>query len=153
MDFIAVRKSVDEVIAAMWDTDREARFFIRSGWPGASCEHVAVAVAAVLEDRGLGQWTLVQASRPGELNGHAWLELLGPDGAVLFSIDATLHQFDEYDTPFIGDGSTPAADDFTEVNYRGSIWDWPYLGSDQSIFQRLIRAVREKLPRRSSFPE
>jgi len=36
------------------------------------------------------------------------------DGEVLFSIDATAHQFAEVDAPFIGHGRTPSANRFTE---------------------------------------
>lgn len=104
-----------------------------------------IAVAAVLEDRHLGQWTLVEAKRPGELNGHSWLEWRDVDGTVLYSIDATLHQFDEYPEPFVGEGQTPAAIDFVDVHYAGEIWGWPWLGSDNQIFRRLIRAVRALL--------
>lgn len=145
MNHIAVRATIDEVIAAMWATDPRERLFVRDGWPGASCENVAIAVAATLEDRGLGQWIFVQASRPGEINGHAWLEWHARDGSVEFSIDPTLHQFDGHSHPFVGEGVTPAADDFTNVNYRGLIWGWPWLGTDRQIFRRLISAVREQL--------
>jgi len=145
MNDIAVRATVEEVIDAMWATDPMEHLFVRNGWPGASCENVSIAVAATLEDRGLGQWTFVQASRPGELNGHAWLESYAQDGTVIFSIDATLHQFDGYSYPFVGEGVTPAAAEFTNVNYRGSIWEWPWLGGDHQIFRRLICAVREQL--------
>ncbi|MEC5148897.1 hypothetical protein RCH22_000538 [Cryobacterium psychrotolerans] len=102
--------------------------------------------AVVVKTRGrvpFGQWTFVQASRPGELNGHAWLEWQATDGTVEFSIDLTLHQFAGHRDPFIGDGRTPAANEFTDVNYRGSIWEWPYLGTESQIFRRLIREVRE----------
>jgi hypothetical protein len=145
VDYIAVRATVEDVIDAMWATDPREHLFVRDGWPGASCENVAVAVAATLEDRGLGQWTFVQASRPEELNGHAWLEWVEPDGITDFSIDPTLHQFDGHSGPFIEKGATPAAKEFTEVQYRGPIWEWPYLGTDEQIFRRLIRAVQEQL--------
>ncbi|MDY7530013.1 MULTISPECIES: hypothetical protein [unclassified Cryobacterium] len=145
MDYIAVRATVEDVIDAMWATDPKERLFVRDGWPAASCENVAVAVAAMLEERGLGQWTFVQASRPGGLSGHAWLEWQATDGTVEFSIDPTLHQFAGHRDPFIGDGLTPAANEFTDVNYRGSIWEWPYLGTESQIFRRLIRAVREQV--------
>ena len=145
MDFDAVRGIVDDVIEAMWATDPRDRLFVRDGWPGASCENVAVSVAAVLEDRGLGRWTYVVASRPNELNGHAWLEWRAPDGTTLFTIDPTLHQFDKWAGPFVGEGPTPAADEFTDVRWEGIIWDWPYLGNDRQIFRRLIHAVRKQL--------
>ncbi|WP_374313773.1 hypothetical protein [Microbacterium sp.] len=104
MNFDQVRETVDDVIAAMFATDPDERLFIREWWPGASCEHVAVAVAAVLEDRGLGVWTFIVAARPGEPNGDAWLEWYNSERAVQFSIDPTLHQFTEWEEPFVGEG-------------------------------------------------
>lgn len=145
MNFDAVREIVDDVIDAMWATDPRENLFVRDGWPGASCEHVAVAVAAVLEDRGLGQWTFVQASRPGEINGHAWLEWRDQRGTVLFAIDPTLQQFEHHTKPFVGEGTTPAAREFTDVHYEGVIWEWPWLGTENQVFRRLIRAVRTQL--------
>jgi hypothetical protein len=153
MDFDAVRRTVEEVVAAMWATDTERRLFPRGWWPGSSCEHLALATAAVLEDRGFGQWTFVSAGRPdGTPEGHAWLELRDNDGAVLFSIDRTLHQFSQHAEPFVGEGRTPAADDFTVIRYEGIVWEWPWLGDKSSIFRRLIAAVREQLaaPRREN---
>lgn len=85
------------------------------------------------------------AARPNEFNSHAWLEWRDADGTALFSIDPTLHQFDEWVRPFVGEGLTPAADEFTAVRWEGVIWDWPYLGTDRQIFRRLIHAVREQL--------
>jgi len=148
VDFDAVRRTVDDVIAAILATDDEHPVFIRGWFPRGNCEHVAVALAAVLEDRGLGSWTLVTAGRPdGNPWGHAWLELRDVDGAVLFSIDYTIEQFPWLSTvPFIGEGRTPAADEFTVVRYEGIVWDWPWLGDDSGIFRRLISAVQEQLP-------
>jgi len=96
MNFDAVRSTVDDVIPAMWDTSPRGRLLVREGWPAASCENVAVAVAAILEDRGFGQWTFVVSSRPGEDNSHAWLEWRDSTGNVVFSIDPTLHQLDRW---------------------------------------------------------
>lgn len=136
--------TVDDVVGAMWATDPAAGRFPRDAWPSGCCEFAAVPIAAVLEDRGLGQWTFVSAGRSGEVN-HAWLEWRSDDGAVLISVDATLHQFDEWDEPFVGEGLTPAAAKFTPVQYAGPVWDWPYLGDDTMIFQKLVGAVRAQL--------
>ncbi|WP_434157565.1 hypothetical protein [Clavibacter michiganensis] len=146
MNFDDVRTTVDDVLAAMWRTHPYEHLFVRDGWPAASCESVAVAVAVVLEDRGLGQWTMVTAGRPGEANGHAWLELRDVDGTALFSIDPTLHQFPELSSgPFVGEGCTPAVYEFTDVRSEGSVWDWKWLGDETQIPRRLIRAVRAQL--------
>lgn len=142
MNFDAVRRTVEDVIEALWATDPLEKLIVRQGWPGASCENVAVAVAAVLEDRGLGQWAYVQANRPGELNGHAWLEWRDTDGTVRFSIDRTLHQFEEWSEPFVGEGMTPAAAVFTVRSWEGVIWELPWI---ETSMRKLIPAVREQL--------
>ena len=147
MDFDAVRQTAGEVIEAMWAADPQDARFPRKRWPEGSCEQVAVAMAAVLEDRGLGEWTFVTAGRPGKTNGHAWLEARNADGAVVFSIDPTLMQFLEWSEPFIGEGKTPAAAHFTIVRWEGAVWEWPHLGGENGIFRELIRAVREELAR------
>ncbi|MDO4070358.1 hypothetical protein QKG08_14990 [Clavibacter michiganensis] len=147
MDYDAVRRTVDDAIAAMLATDEEPPVFIRGWFPAGNCEYAAIAIAVALEDRGLGQWTLVTAKRPdGNPQGHAWLELRDDDGTVLFSIDYTIEQFPWLSTvPFVGEGRTPAADEFTAVQYEGVLWDWDYLGDESHIFQRLIRAVQAQL--------
>lgn len=120
--------------------------FPRGWWPGAACEHVAIAVAGVLADRSFADgWTLVYAKRPGELSGHTWLELRGETGDVQYSIDPTLHQFGEWDEPFIGPGTTPARDVFTEVHWSGEPFLWPYLGKPRDVFLDNLRLVREWL--------
>ncbi|WES66046.1 hypothetical protein P0L94_08210 [Microbacter sp. GSS18] len=144
MDVDAVRATVDDVIAAMFATDPGVGRFPRGDWPHGGCEFTTVAIAAVLEDRGLGRWTFVSAGLSGEVN-HAWLEWRNEDGEVIFSIDATLHQFDGWDAPFAQEGVTPAASMFSPVQYAGEMWDWPWLGDERQIFRRLIRAVREQL--------
>ncbi|WP_316302951.1 hypothetical protein, partial [Clavibacter michiganensis] len=95
----------------------------------------------------LGQWTRVTAELPdGKPQGPAWLELRGADGTVLFAIDYTIEQFPWLSTvPFIGEGRTPAADEFTAVQHEGALWDWEYLGDESKIYRRAIRAVRAQL--------
>lgn len=146
MNMTAVSNVADEVVRAMFDADPEGQLFQRSIWPKTSCEEASVAIAAVLEDRGYGKWTFVQARPPGEGWGHAWLEWREA-GAVAYSIDATLHQFVEYDERFIGAGRTPAASWFTDVKYRGPIEAWPYLKSGEQRPFRLIQAVKLELAR------
>jgi len=75
MDFAAVRQTVNDTIDALWRTDPRDALFVRGPKVAASREPVSIAIAALLQDRGLGEWTFVQASKPGEVNGHAWLEL------------------------------------------------------------------------------
>jgi hypothetical protein len=147
MDFEAVCRTVEDVTEALLELGQGGGLFSPNVWPHGSCEHVAVVVAAVLEDRGFGQWTFVQARVPGEIGGHSWLEWPDFNGVVLFSIDPTLHQFREWREPFVRPGQTPAAATFTEIRWQGVVWDWRYLGSDQKPFRMLIKAVRQKLAR------
>ena len=145
MDMGAVESTVEDVVAALWATDPMDHLIVRQGWPGASCENVSAAIAVVLEDRGLGTWTYVRASRPGERNSHAWLEWEDEKGAALFSIDRTLEQFPEWRGPYIGAGASPAASVFTEDLWKGRVWDLDWIELD--IGHRLIHAVREQLSR------
>lgn len=138
-----LERAVDDVVAALWATDPMDHLIVRQGWPGASCENVSAAIAVVLEDRGLGTWTYVQASRPGERNSHAWLEWEDSNGAPLLSIDRTLEQFPEWREPFIGRGASPAASVFTDVLWRGCVWDLDWIHLD--IGHKLINSVRDQL--------
>lgn len=60
---------------------------------------------------------------------------------TLYSIDVTIHQFDERDERFVGEGVSSAAEKFSPVRYADPLWDWP----ERQIFRKLIRAVREAL--------
>lgn len=146
MDINALRRTVLEVDAAIQATDR--REFPRSqwGWPAGSCEDVSATLAAVLEERQLGEWTLVIAARPeGKPGGHAWPEQRDRAGTVMFSIDPTIEQFPGWSEAFIGDGQTPVASEFSDVQWEGRVWDWPDLGPLGSTLRRLIRTVQEQL--------
>lgn len=148
MELGAVRAAVTDVVHALFATDPLEARFVRSRYPCGYCEYVAVPLAAVLEDRGLGQWTLVTAGRPGpDRAGHAWLEWRTADGEVVFSIDPTVHQFEHLATgPFVDYGQTPAARDFTRIRSVGPVWLWPELGDEAGYWRGLIRAVQGQLP-------
>lgn len=90
-----------------------------------------------------GRWTFVQASRPGETSGHAWLEWRVRD-TVQFAIDATLQQFHEHPA-FIDQGQTPSAEELTEINYCGPIQEWKWFDTGPLPFTRLVDAVRREL--------
>ncbi len=147
MDLAAGRRTVDEVTQAVFATDPLEARFVRNRYPCGYCEYIAVPLAAVLEDRGLGQWTLVTAGRPGqEKSGHAWLEWREADGTGLFSIDATVHQFEHLAAePFLNIGRTPAAAEFTQLRSAGPLSERPELGGEDDYWCGLIRAVREQL--------
>lgn len=147
MDVDALHAAVDDTLNAMLETDPlEHRFLRGFGWPAGSCEDASAVLAAVLEDRRLGQWTFVSAGRPdGEADGHAWLEWRAADGGVLFSIDPTIQQFPGYSEPYISEGQTPVAAVYSIIRWEGVIWDWPDLGYPDMPIQRLIAAVRKQL--------
>lgn len=145
MDFDAVRATVEDVVEALWATDPMEHLIVRSGWPAASCENVSAAIAVILQDRGLGEWTYVQRSRPGEVNSHAWLELRDLRGVTEFSIDRTLEQFPEWNEPYVGLGLTPAAHVFTVARWESPVWELDWI--EYRFGRRLIRAVRAQLAR------
>lgn len=145
MDLEALHRSVEDVVDALWATDPREHLIVRDGWPAASCENVSAAIAVVLEERGLGRWTYVQASRPGETGSHAWLELRDARGMALYSIDRTLEQFPEWRGPFLGKGPSPASKEFTVVRWQGSVSQIDWMNQEYGL--RLIEAVREQLSR------
>ena len=127
MDLEAIEKLVDEAIRSIRAMNHEPYRGFKKVWPAGNCEWTSIGIAELLLQRGLGEWTFVQASRPGEANGHAWLELRDDRCGVLCTIDATLHQFEHHDSPYVGPGRTPAAAEFTVINYEGNWRDWPVL--------------------------
>lgn len=98
----------------------------------------------LLADRGLGDWLLVSGKRPGQMNGHMWLELRDDNGGALYSIDVTLHQMREFDEPFIGEGVSPGAAVFTEHREAYSLLRLTWLGDD-APFKANLRQVRALL--------
>lgn len=145
VNFDAVKEAVDDVIAAMFAIPDGEQRFPRGWWPSGCCENAATAIAGVLADRALGDWLLVSGKRPGEMNGHMWLELRDHNGATLYSIDVTLHQMCEFDEPFMGEGVSPGAAVFTEHREAYSLLDWPWLGDENAPFRANLRQVRALL--------
>lgn len=127
MDIAAIENTVRETISAVREMDFEPTQGFKSLWPTMWCEWASIAIAEVLHLRGQGDWTFVQASLPDDGGGHAWLELRDERGAVLYSIDATLHQFKRHPRAFWGPGRSPAAGEFTDVRFEGNWRDWPIL--------------------------
>jgi hypothetical protein len=90
----------------------DKRLIFLRDFPSGSCDSMAYATGVTLLEQELGDWWIVTNSEPG--CRHVWLEWRDTDGEVLFSIDATAHQFAEIDKPFVGHGRTPSAERFTE---------------------------------------
>lgn len=147
IDFAAAKQTAEDVVAAMFAIPDGEQRFPRGWWPSGCCENAATAIAGVLADRGLGDWLLVSGKRPGQMNGHMWLELRDEEGVTLYSIDVTLHQMREFDEPFVGEGVSPAATVFTEHREVYSLLDWPWLGGEDAPFLANLRQVRGLLER------
>lgn len=90
----------------------DPRLIFLRDFPSGSCDSMAYATGVTLLERGLGDWWIVTGGEPG--CWHVWLEWREDGGEVLFSIDATAHQFIEVDKPFVGHGRTPSAERFAE---------------------------------------
>lgn len=149
-DIERIRKAVEEVIAAMLSIPEADATFPKSWFPAAACEQASIAIAGVLADRGLGDWTFVQATQDGEMGGHAWLELRDEGGLALFTIDSTIEQFADLATgPHIGPAPTPAAQRFTNVRYAGPYQEWRFLGTEKQPFLTNLRQVRAILSGRT----
>jgi len=143
----AVRETVDDVVAALLSIPEGEEASVRSAWPSGKCEIAACAIAAVLEDRQLGEWTMVSGHHGGQMSGHMWLTHESADGQHLFSIDVTLHQFPLLSPePFVGPGASPARAWFNNRTSEYRLWDWPWLGGESNgSFIPTIRVVRERL--------
>lgn len=149
IDWELVQMTADQVVAAMLEIPASEAKFPLSWWPGACCEHAAIAIAGILEDRSLGEWWLVSGHMPGKTEGHSWLECRDAAGASLYSIDVTLHQFPQISVkPFVGPGPTPAAGVFTERVEVCHPSDWAYLGDENGPFLTTLRQVRKRMDRR-----
>ncbi|CAH0158468.1 hypothetical protein SRABI98_00962 [Microbacterium sp. Bi98] len=81
------------------------------GWmypyPRGWCSVMSYTLLHVFDQRGFGPWRIVNGQDTLG-NRHDWLEFMR-DGDVLFSVDATQHQFSKLGSgPFIGHGCCPA---------------------------------------------
>jgi hypothetical protein len=140
IDINAVRATARDVRAAFRQMPDEPYRGAKSIFPHVWCEWASIALAEVLAARGLGEWTLVENKLPDSLSGHAWIELRGDDGTVLFTIDITLDQFPEFDDWYMGAGPTPALGKFRRSNYVGPWRTWP-----EATRNRTYEAYAKKL--------
>ena len=143
LDVDAVKQTTKDAVAAARAMDYEPSHGFKTLWPDMWCEWASIAIAEALRASELGEWTFVQASRSDELNGHAWLELRDDDGTVLYSIDATLHQFKHHDSPFTGPGETPAKSEFTNVRFEGQWRDWHVITHTPKFIEFADATLRE----------
>lgn len=147
VDEPAIREAVDDVVSALLSIPEGEQGSVRASWPGGKCEIAACAIAAVMEDRQLGEWVMMSGHHGGSMSGHMWLVHKSADGEHLFSIDVTLHQFPHLSPePFVGPGKSPALAWFDNRTSEHRLSDWPWLGDeDLGIFVPTIRIVRRLL--------
>lgn len=127
-DYPVLASITDEVRSAIGTIDAEPSRGLKRLFPAMWCEYASIVLAEVLESRGLGTWTFVDAGLHGQPNGHAWLELRNQSGQRVWTIDATLDQFSwGGEIPFIGEAQTPAAKTFSRIRFEGNWRSWPVL--------------------------
>lgn len=136
-DFDAVKQLVFESLAAMEAMPEEPYRNAKSIFPQVWCEYASTAIAELLEQRGFGTWDFISAGEAEGMSGHAWLELRDQEGVLVFTIDATLHQFGEWDDPYLGPDPSPAYKRFPVPRYVGPWKDWPELERNQS-YERYV---------------
>lgn len=109
----------DEVVAAHETTlgivSRLNLTELELGWmspyPRGWCSVMSYTLLHVFDQRGFGPWQIVNGQDTLGTR-HDWLEFVR-DEDVLFSVDATQHQFSKLGSgPFIGHGGCPAKDRF-----------------------------------------
>ncbi|WP_433718670.1 hypothetical protein [Microbacterium laevaniformans] len=115
-------------------------------WPHDWCDFASYVIAGVLSDNGFGDWDVISAADPETGQHHTWIELVAPDERVLYSIDATLHQFSDIgEVPFYGAERSPAWVRFSQVRTRGKFstlfWgNGPYTEALEAVRNRMAVA-------------
>lgn len=95
------------VIATNWRSlDLRGMYEYPQGW----CSVMSYSVGRLLLRRGQGEWRIAA-------NGaHDWLEYVD-QGDIVYSIDATQHQFPAWDDPWLGWGPAPISRTSQHVDY------------------------------------
>jgi hypothetical protein len=113
-------------------------------FPSGSCDITSLTIASVLSDLGLGDWELVSAFDDKGI-GHTWLRLRVV-GQITMSVDATLHQFEDWNEPWIGEGDSPAASRFVNVRHEhlfSKVPDWWPRGHEMEVATWTRSKIRE----------
>lgn len=106
-----VQAAHDDVLRIVLETDwRSLDLAGMSEYPRGWCSAMSYAVGRLLLHRGHGTWRIAANGR------HDWLEYVD-QGDVVYSLDATQHQFQRYDEPWIGFGGAPSADTSKPIRY------------------------------------
>lgn len=99
-----VQAAHDDVLEIVLETEWQALGLHPTGdFPNAWCSATSYSIGRLLLHRQLGEWRIAATSN------HDWLEYVD-SGDVIFSVDATQHQFPEYKTAWIGMGPPPRAE-------------------------------------------
>lgn len=117
LDERSIRDTVNLAVDCLISIPDRHRHPFLADFPTGSCDVASFVIGHLLTDRSLGEWHVVtyeSAGSQGQSARHTWLELPNPSGEILFTVDATLHQFSELSSsPYIDGGRSPALRRFT----------------------------------------
>ncbi|PPF41853.1 hypothetical protein C5B85_18200 [Pseudoclavibacter sp. AY1F1] len=132
-----VQVAHDDVVRIVRTTDWPSENLnAMPSYPLGWCSAMSYAVGRLLRRRGLGVWRIAA-------NGHHdWLEYVDA-GDVIYSVDATQHQFPGHEAAWLGLGSPPIADlypahDWAVCGGEPRSWaKWPSQVLDAVVTRRL----------------
>lgn len=97
-----VQTAHDEVLRIVADTDWPALDLrAMSDYPHGWCSAMSYTIGRLLLRRRLGTWQIAASGN------HDWLEYVDDNNVVVYSVDATQHQFSEYSAARLGYGVAP----------------------------------------------
>lgn len=97
------------------------------GYPNAWCSAMSFTIGRMLLHRGLGTWRIAA-------NGtHDWIEYFDED-RIIYSVDATQHQFPGHDDAWLGFGPPPVAE-------RYPAQQWATCGQEPEYWTQLKEQV------------
>lgn len=145
----SIRETVKFAVDCLLSMPDRHRHPFLARFPIGSCDVSSFVIGHLLTDRSLGEWhVLTYESTAGQSTRHTWLELPDSSGGVLFTVDATLHQFPELSSStYVDGGRTPALKRFTrsindEVFAELSEGRW-----SKPMFTEPLEYVRSTKPR------
>ncbi|MET3718338.1 hypothetical protein [Arthrobacter sp. UYEF21] len=99
-----ISRLLQDFIEAVEHTDWESPMGIMNFFPNGCCTVASFAFGNLLQDRGFGDWRIVNGSA-GDMSNHDWLE-----SANGWIVDSTCHQFQFGIDPFVAEtGPSPMA--------------------------------------------
>lgn len=106
-----VQVAHDDVLAVVSETDWSTfGLGFMSSYPRGWCSAMSYTIGRLLLHRGLGTWRIAG-------NGsHDWLEYVD-GGDIVYSVDATQHQFPNHEAAWFGWGLAPSAKSHPAYHY------------------------------------